>query len=266
MRILILVNTLNSVNSFIYSNHAEFLTKSKELFPKPENEILFFTPPRMSIDMARNTAAREAMRHECDYLMFLDDDVLVPPTALKSLIDTNADIAAGLVIIRGYPFHVMAFTQDATGMPYFDELPMLDIEVEPAYSDGVRGKPAVIKKVLKDPVTEDDGLRAVGFSCALIKVDLLRKVPPPYFITGPRNTEDVYFCIKARETVKDVTMHLVTHIQCGHLLYGEPIEWATIDVFRQFYEDLRPEECKRLRGEEQKGRDEEYIKMCLGTL
>ena len=38
---------------------------------------------------------------------------------------------------------------------------------------------------------------AVGFSFCLIKMDVLLKCPKPFFITGPKNTEDIYFCIKS---------------------------------------------------------------------
>ena len=87
MRTLVLVNVLNSVNSYIYTNHIEFWSKTKELYPKSHNnEFFLFTPPRMSVDMARNTAAKQAMMLECDYLMFIDDDVLIPPTTFDSLL------------------------------------------------------------------------------------------------------------------------------------------------------------------------------------
>lgn len=257
MHTLCLVNTLNMINSFTYSNHVAFWTKTKELYPSRDgHKFDFFTPPRMSIDMARNTAAREAIRRECDYLLFIDDDVLVPDTAFDSLVKCNSDIAAGLVIIRGYPFHVMAFKKEEGSFPYFDDLP-------------------TVEGILKDPVTHDDGLAATGFSCCLIKVSLLLKVPPPYFITGPRNTEDIYFCLKARDTIEELnknghnlsplTISMATHVQCGHFLHPEPIEWRTIDIFKQFYEDLFPDLYSQVENGTYK-RDEEYIKRSLSQL
>ena len=179
----------------------------------------------------------------------IDDDVAVPPTALKSLIEADADISAGLVIIRGYPFHVMGFKQESGELKHFDELPLVEIENQ---------------KVLKDPITRSDGLAAVGFSCALIKVSILKKIPPPFFVTGPYNTEDIYFCDKAREFVSDLTISLVTHVQPAHYLNPEPIEYVAIDVFKEFYETLQPELTRKIKDGDV--RSIEYIKANLKKL
>lgn len=268
-RVTVLVNTLNNVNSFVYSNHIAFWCYTKKIFP--DVDFKFFTPPRMSIDMARNTAAKIALETDSDYLLFIDDDVLIQPYTLPVLLSAKADITAALVIIRGYPFNVMAFKRDEKGnLPYFNDLPTVDIEIEPAINpDGNGlGRDAIIKKVLKDPVTQEDGLAAVGFSCCLIRCDLLKKVKPPYFITGPRNTEDIYFCLKAKDTIDQLRFNnldepelkiaMVTSLQPGHFLHPEPIEWATIDIFKSFYEDLYPDHVKQL-ATDQDRRDENYI-------
>lgn len=263
MRVLILVNTLNHIQSFIYSNHVAFFVQCERDFPRSSgNAVMLFTPPRMSIDMARNTAAKEALRRECDYLMFVDDDVLIPPDSLKRLISLDADVAAGLVIIRGYPFNVMAFKRDEkTGkLAYFNDLPKVDITTTDGY----------VHNVLKDPVTEEDGLGAVGFSCALLKTDLLRKIDPPFFITGPRGTEDVYYCNKAAAILeredKKLNIKMMTSLQCGHQLHPEPIEWSTIDEFREHFKNLDPAGCAIIDDEKNGNRDANYINRCLGAL
>ncbi len=258
LKTLVLVNTLNAVSSFIYSNHIAFWCWNKVHLPDMEFE--FFTPPRMSIDMARNMAAKIALEKECDYLLFIDDDVLIPAYTLPVLISANADITAALVIIRGYPFHVMAFKHEDKELPFFDELPTVIIND---------------REVLKDPVTQEDGLAAVGFSCCLIRTALLRKMRTPYFITGPRNTEDVYFCLRARDTINTLrlnddsipplSINLVTSIQCGHFLHPEPIEYRTIDIFKQLYEELDPN-LKANSERPQDQRDIDYIKRNLGTI
>ena len=255
MKTLILVNVLRNIDSVVYSNHIAFWSFTKAMYPKSEgHEFILFTPPRMSIDMARNSAAKEAMRHECDYLMFIDDDILIPPNTFKSLLDAQADISAGLVIIRGYPFHVMAFKHAEGHLTYFDELP----KVEVIYNENEK------IEAIKDPVTREDGLAAVGFSCCLIKVSILKKIPPPFFVSGPYNTEDIYFCDKVREFVPDVNISLVTHIQPGHMLFSEPIEYVTIDLFKEFYETLQPE-LKNFEKIEN-SRTTEYIKANLKKL
>src|SRR5439155_21234412 len=159
MKTLILVNTLQNINQFIYSNHIEFFTKTRKLYPK--DDFFFFTPPRMSIDRARNQAAKMALESECDNLLFIDDDVLVPQDCFKKLIETEGDIISGLVIIRGWPFNVMAFKETGDGqLDFFNDLP----------KDS--------NNKLKELVSNEDKLGAVGFSCCLIKVDLLKSMNP----------------------------------------------------------------------------------------
>lgn len=226
-RVLVLVNTLQNVNSFVYSNHMAFMAETIRRHPERDS-IYFFTPSRMSIDMARNFAAKQAMYLDCDYLMFIDDDVLIPPDTLDRLIELDSDIAAGLVIIRGYPFNVMLFDFMEDSSPeqprirYFNHLPKND--------DG-----SLVKKVK---------CAAVGFSCAMIKTSLLKKLEPPFFVTGAGNTEDVYFCLKALESFPETTIYADTSIQCGHMLNAEPIEWKTREKLQEFYKQFAEEPKK----------------------
>lgn len=255
MRLMMLVNTLTSVSPYSYENHRAFWAETVSKYKiKDELSLFTFTPPRMSIDNARNIAAQQALRLECDYLFFLDDDVLVPMNTIEELISCNADIAAGLVYIRSYPFDVMAFKKD--DWAFFNDLPK---EKPP--------NPPVLKKY----VTENDGLIGVGFSCCLIKTNLLRDVPPPWFITGPGNTEDVFFCQKALDTIKTIqetedknypnlTISLNTDVRPGHLLNSEPVCYENVEALRVYYETVYPGLVKKVN---EGGRDLEYIKSHL---
>jgi hypothetical protein len=217
IKVMILVNTLQNVASYVYGNHIGFFVWTTK--NRPDIEIIFYTPQRMTIDMARTMAAKQALVDECDYLMFLDDDVLVPPDALDKLIKADKDIVAGLVIIRGYPFNVMAFKffedkDHNRNLTYFNELEK-DVELQ-----------------------ECD---AVGFSCCLIKTDVYKEMEPPYFVTGPYNTEDVYFCLKAQDMRDDngikPSIFLHTGVQCGHMMPPEAVEWAVRDKMKSYYKE-----------------------------
>src|SRR5437773_451894 len=170
LRILICVNTLTSVSSFIYSNHISLFTHTIRKFP--DAEFFFFSPHRMSIDNARNTAAKLAMGYECTHLMFLDDDVLCPTDAIEKLVKADKDIICGLVYLRGYPFHVMAFKETQNkeestfnaklNLTYYDDLPVEEEDI--AFENGK------LQPRLKELVS----CTAIGFSCALIKVDVIQ--------------------------------------------------------------------------------------------
>lgn len=234
-RVFVLVNVLQSVSSYVYDNHIGFFLHTART--DPEIEFRFWTPPRMSIDHARNQAALYAMQTESDHLMFIDDDVLIPVDALIKLLKADKDIIAGLVMIRGFPFNVMAFKweKNEKGEPYlgyFNDLPK-DQEVVPC--------------------------DAVGFSCCLIKTDILKAMEPPYFVTGRTNTEDVYFCLKTEQLDPKPGIFLHTGVECGHLLNPLPIVYSSKQKFHDFYAPDYKENPPE-------GRAEQYIKECTESV
>jgi len=220
MIVVILVNTLTLIDQAVYSNHIQFFCETVKEFPK--DKFILFTPPRMSIDKARNEAAKMALYLEADYLMFVDDDVLLPLSfnTVKKLIEADKDIVAGSVRIRGFPFNRMAFKYDSKNPLKLDY-----------YNDAL------------DPEHPIVDLDALGFSCCLIKTDILKPMAPPYFITSPNGTEDIYFCIKTtRELNPKPTIALRADIKCTHLLDKEGIDDETVERWTQFYNEDKAKE------------------------
>lgn len=193
MKIFIGINTLTATEQIVYANHIGFFYRLGKHFPN--DQFVLFTPRRMSIDRMRNTAAKVALENQCDYLMFIDDDVIVPMDMLDKMLEAKKDIIAGWTIIRGYPFDNMFFKYD-------DKKNLTPMK-------GVERKSGIID------------VDAIGFSTALIRCDLLKRVPPPWFVTGPTNTEDIYFCLKARQYVPDCTICVDTTIETAHILGPE---------------------------------------------
>lgn len=208
-KIVIGINSLTAPQYAAYSNHIQFFFHLGKHFPNVK--FMLVNPGRMSIDRMRNLTAEMALIREFDYVLFLDDDVLVPLDSLQDLLDSDADIVAGDVLIRGYPFDHMAYRFDAN---------KTQLKVINSFTDSE-----------KDIVNVD----AVGFSYCLIKTSLLKRVPKPYFITTINNTEDIYFCIKARKYVPDCSIKLNRHIDCGHILWNEVINNANRDSYSAYY-------------------------------
>lgn len=271
MKVFVLVNTLQSVSSFVYANHVEFFTYTKK--ERPDIEFQFFTPHRMSIDMARNMAADLAMKYKCDYLMFIDDDVLIPKDTLLRLLEADKDIVAGLVIIRGVPFNVMGFrwqelkeqhaerakVHERRSLTFYNDLPL----VHPC-KEGHERFQLKCEHCLHSPLQTLVQMDAIGFSCCLIKTDVLNLLTPPYFVTGSHHTEDVYFCIKAQEElIPPPTIFMHTGVQCGHLLNPEPIEWRTRKRFLDFF---TPEIEMEKQKKEESPRGMSYIERCLAKI
>jgi hypothetical protein len=228
MKTLIGINTLSTIDSQVYSNHCQFWFRLAKQFP--EDQFALFTPARASIDRMRNTSAKVALENNYDYLMFIDDDIFVPFDAYKKLREANYDVAAGHVIIRGYPFNSMIFKVEDNKLIFYKDL---------------EGKEGILD------------CDAVGFSCCLIKVALLKKMTVPFFITGTFHTEDVYFCMKARDEVKDIKVCTRLDVECGHLGYP-PIYTASN---RNIYQDLEKPVSEESSG--RKDRSKDYYNLCL---
>jgi hypothetical protein len=212
-RILVGTNTLTTVDQMAYSNHTQFWFRCGR---QTQHSYILANPRRMSIDRMRNMCGRIVCENpDITHLFFLDDDVLIPFDVIDRLISCDADIAAGWTLIRGYPFDNMFFN--------FDE------------SDGNL-------KPWRNPVKGDDGLfhvDAVGFSCALIKADLIREMQSPWFITGGYNTEDIYFCMKARK-MRDVKIVVDPTVITHHILGPETISPDNREAFITYMQATRP--------------------------
>lgn len=230
---LVCVNVLDNVNSQVYGSHCQEWFR---LGRNTSDEFILFHPNRLSIDNARTQAAKLAMQLECDFLYFIDDDMILSPNTYQSLKSASGDIVQALTFIRGYPFHCMAFKKVGTGvLDYFDDY---------------------AKFVNSEGLVEAE---AVGFACCLINVNTtLKKIKPPYFVTGIQATEDVYFCCKVKDKLGDsVKIYVDTKRPTGHLLNPEVISAYNHDVLSKFHKPIR---------EPDEDRGEEYLNQCKQTL
>ena len=219
LKIVIGINSLSSSPYLAYSNHMSAFHKLGRWAERGGHTIAFNNPERMSIDRMRNQCAKIALDINADYLLFWDDDVLVPMDFIDHLLGCDADIAAADVLIRGLPFDHMAFIGDKNGGLHT-----------------IQDTAPLVKKAKSLVIPVD----AVGFSLCLIKVDLLRKMTDPWFITGTQNTEDIYFCLKARQLDKNTSIKLDTRIQCGHILWHEVISMENRANYVKYQEAQYP--------------------------
>lgn len=218
LKIFIGINTLTQVEQSIYANHIQFFYRLGRRYGD-SIDFAINTPRRQSIDHMRSTSAKIAVENNYDYLLFIDDDVHVPVDTLDRLLAADKDIVAGWTIIRGHPFKNMFFRFIDEKKECLDNYEFIESDLDP------RGLLRV---------------DAVGFSCVLIKVDLLRRVNPPYFVTGPFNTEDIYFCMKARESVGEENFQCFvdTRVLTSHILGPECIDPLNRSLYKDYYEKL----------------------------
>jgi hypothetical protein len=221
MKILVGVNTLTSVDQMVYLSHMQFWTRTVKQYPK--DDFLFFAPQRMSVDNMRNQCVKAALQYECDYILFIDDDVVVEPHTFKSLYECNLDIVMALTYIRGYPFEPMFFS--------FKDAEKQSLSLFGEFKDKINDKGVVL-------------CDAIGNSCTLYKTWMFKEVPEPWFVTIPNKcTEDVYFCFKCLEFCKaPVTIGVDTKVPTGHKISPEYIGPGNRPELLNYYEKVYPSE------------------------
>jgi hypothetical protein len=224
MKILVGINTLSSLSQPIYSNHIQFFYRIGKHYP--QHQLMLMTPPRMSIDRMRNESAKLAMENEAEFVIFLDDDILVPENidvfgrwlALFEK-DPKLSVLAANTVIRGYPFNNMFFkwNEGKTGLDFYNEYSSEDLD-----GDGLLR------------------VDAIGCSLVMIRTAVFRELTPPFFVTGPNNTEDIYFCVKAQNAIPDFLIKTDTEVCVGHMLAPLAVTPQLKPLFKDFEEKLIP--------------------------
>ena len=174
----------------------------------PDWELIFHSPVRRPIDSARNEAAQYALELECDYLFFFDDDMLPHPDVVRRLLERMNDdthIVMARCYIRGWPFHPMIFNYKDLEAITKEKITVLGHYTEEEYKPNVR----------EDGLVKVD---AVGCASTMIDVELFKLMDKPWFLTGAQHTEDVYFCMKAKDHVEEVGIFMDDNVECGHLM------------------------------------------------
>lgn len=225
---IIAICNLDTIQSKAYATHLQFAHKlAKE---NPEFQFILFTPYRMSIANFRQMAARTALESQAEYLMFIDDDAVLINNAnlfkeLKDKIDKDEDkhVIMPVVYVRGYPFNPMFFKWVT------DEVLIKEGKGVDFYLD-----------FKEQPVDENNLLEVAAIGChtCLIKTEVFKGLPEPWFLTGMNNTEDVYFCMKCHDYIQNIGIHVATDITVSHLLDPLYVNDHNREIFIEFYEKL----------------------------
>lgn len=177
-------------------------------------EFFHFTVGRLLTPVARETLADHALNAGMDYMLFIDDDMITPMDMFEKLYNRHVDIVAPLAFTRNAPHYAVIYNCESGWDPV-------------AKSDYM-----INHYVRNYPENELVRCDAVGFGAALIKMDVIRNMKPPYFMSTCGTGEDVLFCYNARKTGAKVYMD--TAVKLGHIgpaiIVDEPYAkdyWAT---------------------------------------
>lgn len=131
---------------------------------------------------AREQAAKYFLESDCDYMLFLDSDMVPPADMLIKLIEHDKDIVSALAFRRVPNYEPCIFKDD---MEFYLDYPKGLIEVA-----------------------------GVGMACTLIKREVFEKVPQPWFMPTALG-EDLSFCKRATDAGYKIFCD--TNLICGHV-------------------------------------------------
>lgn len=202
MKILIAVPCLDTVP-------AQF-AQSLAVLNKVENCAIAFQIGSL-IYTSRNNLASMAVQNECDYVLWLDSDMIFPPDVLQKLLEDRdkADIITGIYYRRVKPFKPVLYSK-------------LEIDEKGCDWLGYDDYPS-------DDLFEVAGC---GFGCVLTPTNVFMDVMNRFGdMFAPINGvgEDLSFCWRAKQC--GYTIKADPKIQCGHIGH------YTID--RQFFETYK---------------------------
>ncbi len=147
------------------------------------------------IDLSRNRIVEMAKKQNCDYIFFIDSDVIIEEGQLERLISHNKDIVTGIYNMKVPPYYQLPRKHATEGLYTALEL------------DG-------------DQLVEIDGN---GMGCALIKMNVFDKIPYPWFEfkyyekdgKWEQTSEDLTFCQKLQSA--GIKIYCDPLVQCAHV-------------------------------------------------
>lgn len=170
---------------------ASGFAQSLAMLQKGGNETAIMFECGSLIYDARNKLAKQAIKMQADYTMWLDSDMIFKPDTMVRLLAHDAPIVSGAYFRRSPPYHLVAFDKCDTETREWTDLPL---------------------------PTETVKCGGVGFGCVLVRTDVLFEVAAKYKTWfEPMNGfgEDLSFCYRARQCGFDVLLDPT--ITCGHV-------------------------------------------------
>lgn len=154
-----------------------------EAHPNCPWQFSFGTVSDMLVQAARDLICKEAIRLNMDYVGMVDDDMYGPKcmNMWEQLLFHDLDIVAPLCFMRNPPHFPVVFANRGG---------------QDTKSGEWHWQSHVVRNYPKNKLFECD---AVGFGAVLIKTEVLKKMPEPWFFSMANKGEDIHFCHKARD-------------------------------------------------------------------
>ena len=185
---------------------------------KAGHEILFEFVRGYDVATARNKIANKAIELKTDYVLMVDNDVVLPQDALVNLTDDLRDVCLGYYahrdtdnVYRGRTCVCKVY--DERGVKYFNY---------PLESEYTAQEMAELRKNGEKKIRIHGG----GMGCAFIKTDIFRRLKYPWYDwinydDGYMLSEDLHFCELCRKA--QIPIYTDTRVGCGHMM--RHVQW-----------------------------------------
>lgn len=163
------------------------------------------------LDLSRNKVIEVSQRENCDYIFFIDSDVLIEQGQLETLLSHQKDAISGVYYQKRSP-------------------------CSPLPRKRVSKNLYIAAEIQGNNIVEID---ATGMGCFLLKMDIFRKIPYPWFEFKYHNhdngrwvqvSEDFHFCQSLQNA--GIKIYCDPNIQCSHV--GGIIDPQMSEIYRRF--------------------------------
>ena len=181
---------------------------------KGPHQVFFESVRGYDVATARNRCAQIALDNKCDYVLMVDNDVVLPKKALMMLLENRKQVCLGYYAHRGTDNRYTGATcicriYKPDGTKYFN----YDLESE--YTAGEM----IDMAAAGESAIECHG---GGMGCALIHMDVFRRLSYPWYDWvnyGDAHrgmlSEDLYFCSLC--ATAGIKIYADVRVGCGHL-------------------------------------------------
>ncbi len=212
MKILIAVPTFENIFPDTYQSIFDL--------DKGEHNVSFSFVRGYDCATARNRIVQKALDFGADYVLMVDNDVVLPRGVLLDMLDDPKDVCLGYYAHRDDDNVYRGRTsvcrlKDPDGNLYFN------YPLESEYTAEELGR-------MRESGTHKVWIHGGGMGCALIRTDVFRRIQYPWYDWINYNdskrrmiSEDLYFCEQCKKT--GILIFTDTRAACGHML--RHVQW-----------------------------------------
>ena len=207
MNILIAVPTFESIYPDTY--------KSIYGLDCGDNCVMFDFVRGYDVATARNNIAQKALDEKADYVLMVDNDVVLPSDALLNMLEHDEDVVLGCYAHRDSD-NIYRGNTCVCKLGYFNY--PLESEYTAREIEDMRNNGEYKVRI-----------HGGGMGCALIRADVFRRLEYPWYDwvnykddNRSMLSEDLYFCEQCHK--KGIPIYTDTRVTCGHML--RHIQWV----------------------------------------